>query len=444
MVRWKLAAFLVILLGAAGLTVRGMYFSGRIFPGVTVAGWPIGGMTPGAARLKIMEMATEILDREIKLRLGERLVTTTPRTLGMKIDIEATLSRAWAMGRTGNLKQRLSVFASNRRRLEPVYQWEQERLLAELKRLGTDILKEPVDARLEIDSNGKPYLIPGQAGWQVDTMTFMRRLAERSRGEVIDIPLNRVEPQLTTDALAARKIEKATGSFTTVFNPSDTGRTHNIRLASSTLDGTWIPPGGEFSFNQAVGPRTIERGYREALVIEDRNFVPGIGGGVCQVSSTLYNAALAAGLTVVERQPHGLAIGYVPPGRDATVAYGLIDLKIRNDTPFWYWLKARVDNDKLTMTFYAAEEAPAAEVVSQVIEKIPPPEEVEIVPNWPPEKVEVKQEGKSGFRTRVIRILHQQGKEGRQEVVSQDLYPPLPRVVRRGQPEETVVHFTGS
>ncbi|WP_406676503.1 VanW family protein [Moorella sp. ACPs] len=444
MVRWKLAAFLIFLLGAASLAVMGIYFSGRIFPGVTIAGWPIGGLPPAAARLKIMELATEILDREIKLRLGDRLITTTPRNLGMNIDIEATLSRAWALGRTGNLKQRLSVFALNRRRLEPVYQWEQQRLQAELKRLGSDILKEPVDARLEIDSNGKPYLIPAQAGWQVDTGTFMRRLEVQSRGEVIDIPLNRLEPQLTTAALAARKIEKATGSFTTVFNPADTGRTHNIRLASSTLDNTWLPPGGEFSFNLAVGPRTAERGYREALVIEDRNFVPGIGGGVCQVSSTLYNAALAAGLTIVERQPHGLAVGYVPPGRDATVVYGLIDLKIRNDTPFWYWLKARVASDKLTMTFYAAGEAPAAEIVSQVIEKIPPPEEVEVVPLWPPGKVEVKQEGKPGFRTRVIRIIHQQGKEGRQEVVSQDLYPPLPRVIRRGQPGETVVHSSGS
>ncbi|QGP90737.1 VanW like protein [Neomoorella glycerini] len=444
MVRWKLAAFLIFMLGVAGLAVMGIYFSGRIFPGVTIAGWPVGGLPPAAARSKIMELAMAILDREIKLRLDDRLMTTSPRALGMKIDIEATLSRAWALGRAGNLQQRLSVFASQRRRLDLVYQWDQDRLQAELKHLGGDILKEPVDARLEIDNNGQPYLIPSQDGWQVDTESLLARLADSSPGQVIDIPLNRLEPRLTSAALAARKIEKPAGTFTTFFNPADTDRTHNIRLATRTLDGTWLPPGGEFSFNQVVGPRTIERGYREALVIEDRNFVPGIGGGVCQVSSTLYNAALAAGLTIVERQPHGLAIGYVPPGRDATVAYGLIDLKIRNDTPFWYWLKAGVDSDKLAMTFYAAGEAPAAEVVSQVIEKIPPPEEVEVVPYWPPERVEVKQEGKPGFRTRVIRIIHRQGKEGRQEVVSQDLYPPLPRVVRRGQPAEKVVPSPGS
>ncbi|WP_258359921.1 VanW family protein [Moorella sulfitireducens] len=444
MVRWKLAAFLIIMLGVASLAEMVIFFSGRIIPGVTVCGRPVGGMTPDAARLKIMEMAPEILDREIKLRLGDRVVTTTPRNLGMKVNIDATISRAWAMGRTGNLKQRLAVFIPDRRRLEAVYEWEQEDFQVELKRLGFDILREPEDARLEIDDKGKPYLIPARDGWQVDNATFLRCLGEKYSGEVIDIPLNRLEPRLTSAALAARRIEKAAGTFTTIFNPADTTRTHNIRLASGTLDNTWLPPGGVLSFNEVVGPRTVERGYQEALVIEEGNYVSGIGGGVCQVSSTLYNAALAAGLTIVERQPHGLAVDYVPPGRDATVVYGLIDLKIRNDTPFWYWLKSRVDNNKLTMTFYASGEAPVAEVVSQLIEKILPAEEVEIVPGWPSDRVEVEQEGKPGFRARVIRIFYQQGKEGWREVVSQDLYPPLPRIVRRGQGEESVVHSAGS
>lgn len=444
MVRWKLAALVIIMVGIAGLATTATYFAGRVLPGVTVAGRPVGGLAPAAAQKAIEELARDCLSREIELRLGGKTMTTTAGGLGLKIDSQATLARAWSLGRTGIWRQRLAFLQADRRRVEPMYRLDREQLQAELKRLGVDARQEPLDARLEIDNQGNPRVVPARAGWQVDTEALLNCLATSPPGQVIDIPLNYLEPHLTTAELTARRIEKAAGSFTTFFNPAETDRTHNIRLASATLDGLWLPPAATLSFNEVVGPRTAERGYREALVIEERNYVPGIGGGVCQVSSTLYNAALVAGLTISERQPHGLPVGYVPPGRDATVAYGLIDLKIRNDSPFWYWLKTRVENDKLEMTFYAAGEAPTARVESQVVERIPPQEEVEMIPSWPPTRVEVKQEGKPGFRTRVTRIIYRQDKEDRQELVSQDLYPPLPRIIRRGKASQEVVPGPGS
>lgn len=432
MARWKLGVLLFFLLGLAGLTLARFYFTARILPGVTISGRPVGGMDLEEARKVVVELARELENRPVNLRLGGQLLATTPGALGLQIDLIATLDTAYALGRRGGLTERLALLAPRNRQVEPVTRLDQGRLQAELQRLGSTWRQEPRDARLEIDAGSRPRLVPAENGWQVDTGVLPTLLEKAAPGQTIDVPLNRLEPGLTTAALAARRITRQVASFSTLFNPTEGERSHNIRLAAGALDGFWLPPGATFSFNQVVGPRTAERGYRDALVIEESNFVPGTGGGVCQVSSTLYNAALLAGLTIVERQPHGLAISYVPPGRDATVAYGLIDLKLHNDTPYWYWLKATVETGKLTMAFYAADEAPRAEVTSQVTDTLPPPEEVEWVPTWPPDRVEVKQAGKPGWRTRVVRVIYQGDQAGTPEIVSRDLYPPQPRVVRRG------------
>ncbi len=434
MARWKLGLLLFFLLGLALLALARFYFSGRILPGVFVAGRPVGGMDLGRARKVMTELAAEVENRQVSLHLGEQVRASTPGALGLEVDVEATLARAYALGRQGSLAKRLALLSAPKRRIEPVTRLDQQRLQAELERLGGAWRKEPADARIEIDAAGRPRLVPAVTGWQVDAGILKSRLEKATTGQIIAIPLNRLEPRLTTAELAARRITRQVASFTTLFNPSEGDRAHNIRLAAGTLDGLWLPPGGEFSFNQTVGPRTPDRGYRDALVIEEGNFVPGTGGGVCQVSSTLYNVALLAGLTITERQPHGLPITYVPPGRDATVAYGLIDLKIRNDTPYWYLLKTGVEAGKLTMAFYAADEAPRAEVTSHVLETIPPPEKIEWEPSWPPGRVEVKREGKPGFRTQVLRTIYRGDGKGQPEVVSLDLYPPQPRIIRKGGP----------
>ena len=432
MARWKLGVLLFFLLGLAGLTLASFCFKSRILPGINIGGRPVGGMELERARRVVTDLARDLENRPITLRLGGQLLSTTPGALGLQVDPAATLDMAYTLGRQGRLTDRLALLAPRNRRVVPVTRLDQERLQAELQRLGSTWRQEPRDARLEIDTGGRPHLVPAETGWQLDIGAFQTLLENAAPGQTLDVPLNHLEPGLTTAALAARRITRQVAAFTTLFNPAEGARSHNIRLAAGALDGLWLPPGATFSFNRVVGPRTAERGYRDALVIEESNFVPGTGGGVCQVSSTLYNAALLAGLTIVERQPHGLAISYVPPGRDATVAYGLIDLKLRNDTSFWYWLKTTVETGKLTMAFYAADEAPRAEVTSQVTETLPPPEEIEWVPSWPPERVEVEQAGKPGWRTRVVRVIYQGDQAGEPEIVSRDLYPPQPRIVRRG------------
>ena len=125
---------------------------------------------------------------------------------------------------------------------------------------------------------------------------------------------------------------------------------HNIRQAAKALDRVVIEPGETFSFNQLVGPRTTVRGYREAPAYMERDLVKSIGGGICQVSSTVYNAAALAGLSIVERHPHSKRVASVSPGRDATVWYGMADLKFRNTTLDPIQLFARASNEALLVS----------------------------------------------------------------------------------------------
>ena len=140
--------------------------------------------------------------------------------------------------------------------------------------------------------------------------------------------------------------------YSTRFDTSLVNRTENIRLAAKTLDGKQLAPGERFSFNESVGRRTAEAGYKEAMIIVGDKFTPGLGGGVCQVSSNLYNAVFLAGLEILERHHHTLPVDYVPPGRDATVSFPFLDFKFRNITNTYLLIRSFVEGNTLTFQLF--------------------------------------------------------------------------------------------
>lgn len=142
------------------------------------------------------------------------------------------------------------------------------------------------------------------------------------------------------------------GSYTTKYNQWQTGRAHNVYLAAKSIDGIVVHPGKEFSFNGSVGSRSESRGYQNAPVIVDGEYQDGIGGGVCQVSTTLFNAALLANLEITQRYAHSKPTGYVPDGMDATVYYGVLDFKFRNNYDSPFEIHASAENGNLTISIW--------------------------------------------------------------------------------------------
>ena len=159
------------------------------------------------------------------------------------------------------------------------------------------------------------------------------------------------QPKRTTEEAKAMGIVGVVGSYTTTYG-GDPNRIHNVQLVSKLIDDHLIPPGALFSFNETTGERNADKGFLEAPVIINGELQTGLGGGVCQVSTTVFNAAFEAGLSIEARTNHALYISHYPLGRDATVNYPDTDLVFKNDTGHWLWLRAFVDSSSLTINLY--------------------------------------------------------------------------------------------
>jgi len=218
------------------------------------------------------------------------------------------------------------------------------------------------------------------------------------------------------------------------YATSLTGRTpsqrHNAELSAQSLDGAVVRPGQTFSFCHTVKSWSFDRGYVKAPVSFDGELIPAFGGGVCQTSTTLYNAALLAGLPIVERHHHVFAPHYVPPGRDAAVAYPEYDLRFRNPYSYPLLIHARVEGSQLEVSFRGMSQTkrPHVELVSRVL-SITRPERIVHVYHRDDTSLYHRNAGTTGYRLITYRVFSEGGREVRREQLSDDSYPAMNAVV---------------
>jgi vancomycin resistance protein YoaR len=208
--------------------------------------------------------------------------------------------------------------------------------VAELQELLVEVEQPPVEAEIVPRDDGRGFdILESRAGtaiqWEA-LLASMERAAGAPARRIVAIPTTVAPPKLSTEDAEQLALRRPVASFRTFFSPANAARSNNIRQVAAILDGRVVAPGETFSFNTAVGPRTQAAGFDEAPVISGGVLTPGVGGGICQVSTTLFNAVFFAGLPVVERWPHSFHIDHYPMGRDATVSYGSQDFRFRNDT----------------------------------------------------------------------------------------------------------------
>ena len=228
-------------------------------------------------------------------------------------------------------------------------------------------------------------------------------------------------------------INTVISTFSSRFNPWDYERNANLRLAAESINGTVLKPGAVFSYNSIVGPRTASQGFRMAPVILDGKLVPDWGGGVCQVSSTLYNAALLANLEIVDRTAHGRAIGYVPLGFDATVVDGQIDFKFRNNLPNPVLIYSSLSFDRITFSLLGDKrDLPPLINLDYVVHKVIEPVEIKQQDPTLEAGKEVQEEPpQRGFVVTTYRIISKDGKDVRQKLFS-DSYDPVDKIIKIG------------
>lgn len=321
---------------------------------------------------------------------------------------------------------------------------DKEKVVAYIEKLTEDFRIEPRDAEFEVDGENVE-VIPSRDGVEINAdkaYEWLLKEVKKPPPRQVILTTRPVSPKLSTREAKAMGIVTRLSIYTTTYNPGQTSRVNNIHLMAEAIDGALLAPGETFSLNEQVGPRTAEQGYQEAPVIVRGELVPALGGGVCQVATTLFNTAFFAGLPIVERHNHSFYISHYPKGRDATVSYGSLDLKFKNDTSAYLLIKAWYSSSSLTFAIFGADidfkvtysTWPFFNYKPYKIEKVDDPTLLK-------GKEEIEQSGIAGRSVIVTREVYRNG-----QLVIEDkfysIYRPRTQIVRVGTKEKGSLETT--
>ena len=393
---------------------------------------------------------TKLLKKEIKpkLYLDENLLSDTIKDINSKMkdavvensyyieknDLIIVKGKAGYKIKNEELKEKiyeqLSNIHTNYQTIEiPVEYTEPDSI--DIQKIHDEIYKEPKDAYVEKNPtvvhpevNGVDFKI---------SIKEAKKLLEEDKEEYT-IPLKITKPKKTINNLGEEAFPDLLATFSTRFDGSNYNRNTNIKLAAQKVNGTVILPGEKFSFNTIVGSRTIEAGFKEGTAYIGGKVVPDVGGGVCQVSSTIYNTALLANLQIVERSNHMFTTGYVAASRDATVYYGSLDFIFKNSRKYPIKMVASANGGVCKVSIYGIKEEKEYEVIiqSKITSYINPTTIYKEDPTLEEGKEVVEQTAITGCRSEGYKILKLNGKIVSQTLLSKDTYKSRNKIVRRG------------
>ena len=306
----------------------------------------------------------------------------------------------------------------------------------DIDKIHSEVYKEAQDAYYTKD----PFAIyPEVEGIDFDVEKAKETIAAEVKDEyVIDLIITK--PNVTIDQIGTEAFPDQLSTFTTRYDASDTDRTTNLVLACQKLNGKVIMPGETFSYNETLGPRTAAAGYKNAKIYESGQVVDGLGGGICQISSTLYNAALMSDMEIVERRNHQFVTSYVKAGRDATVVYGSTDFRFKNTRTYPVKIIASAKNGIATVSIFGIKEADREYTYSfstETVSTIPYTTKYVEDSSLAAGKEVVKQKGANGLVTKTYMTKRLDGKVVLTELLSKDTYSAMQRIVNRGTAKTT-------
>ena len=429
-------AILAITLGSGSYIYKNILNTDTIYKGARIDNIDVSGKTMEQALEYIKRIKTaEIKEKSMNLIYGEKTYKVILADLGYSYDYDKAVKNAINLGRQGNFLKRLKDIAKIKRgvniSLESFYREE----LAEkiVNAIAEEINTNAKDAEINIE-NGKIFIIDEEMGKRVlkeDLLTLID--GNLNKLEDIKIPVEDVMPKVTKRLLS--RINGKIGEYSTSFKGSSKNRIENIRLSAKAISNNLILPGEEFSYNKTTGPRTAESGYREANVIIGGKLTPDIGGGVCQTSTTLYNALLLSDLDIVERHHHSIPVGYIPIGQDAAVAYGYLDLKFKNNFDFPIFIDSKVVGDRVYVYIYGDTTVKdyTVKITPQIVETIQPKTEVKFDSTLEPGENIVIQSGRTGYKVVTYKSIIKNGKVLSKEQITKDHYRKKDYIYKTGQ-----------
>ena len=301
----------------------------------------------------------------------------------------------------------------------------------DLEKLRNEVYKEAKNASYDKNTSKLTTHVDG-VDFKV-TIDEAKAILKEAKEEY-EIPLDITKPDITTDKLGEEAFPEKLSSFSTRYDASNINRSTNIELSSSAINGKILLPGEQFSFNGVVGPRTKAKGYQMAGAYAAGELIETYGGGVCQVSSTIYNAVLYANLEIVERTNHSSVVSYVDCGRDATVSYGSKDFKFKNPREYAIKLKAHASNGILTVEIWGIpeEEDVEIELTSEVTDVVICNTKYVYDSKLAPGQEVVEAIGANGAKSIAYKITKKNGRIISKDVLSEDSYNPMAKIIKTG------------
>ncbi len=311
----------------------------------------------------------------------------------------------------------------------PVEQFEADTV--DIEAIYNEIHKDAIDAyystnpyEIHKEENGLDFAI---------SLDDAKKLVSQNQ-ESYTIPLKVLKPKVTVKSLGQEAFPDLLATYSTTYSTGNANRATNIALAVKSVNGYVLMPGETFSYNSTVGERTASRGYKEAGVYLNGEVTTGLGGGICQVSSTLYNAILLANLEIVERSNHTFKPTYVPAGQDATVSWGAPDFKFKNNRNYPIRISASTSNGTILFNVYGlkSDDDYQVKILSYEVGSIPFSTQYQETSSLPSGTQKVSQAGSNGCKTQTYKVLYKNGAEVSKTLLNSDTYKPHNQVVLVG------------
>lgn len=440
---WKkmlVPALFAICFTGMGMTVQA---NGTIESGVTIGNIDVSGMSVSEAEAKIDAFVSSLQEVPVTLKLqGGEQQQTTVGAFGISWENDGALEEAVLLGKQGNIVQRYkaaSELGKNGHNYPLRFSFQTDAINEMLNSIGESYNQEAVNASLTKTASGF-QVTEGQTGYLLDVdkskeaiLNYLQDSWDYTDAE-IELVVTVDEPEGNAETLS--KVKDVLGTYTTAYKSSGSSRCTNIATGCGHLNGITLFPGEQCSVLEKITPFSVDNGYELAGSYLNGQVVESLGGGICQVSTTLYNAVLRAELQVDERSNHSMIISYVEPSEDAAISEsGGKDFKFTNNLEYPIYIEGITSSDKtITFTIYGVETRPSNRTVeyeSEVLETNVPPAE-KIIPTGDPVGYVSVQSVHVGYKARLWKVVKENGVEVSREQVNSSSYAAVPRTATVG------------
>lgn len=442
----SIGLILFLLLSSMGFTFDG---SSAIGQNISISGVDVSGMTRTEALTKLKNAYEKQLeDSYILLKYGTILWKMDYKDIAATYNYSKAIDNAFSIVRevkntSGSAVTTGGTSVTTDSSIAPDYKninialtlsYNKKNITDYLSKLSERINIAPRNAMMKI--SGRNFtIIDGKKGSALDiddASTKIFKAIQSSSKKPIILTTVQVAPKYNRNNLL--DIKDKLGEYTTYFNAKDEDRVTNLKVASNNINNFIVMPNEIFSVNKTIGPRLEENGFKLAHVIVNNKFVDGIGGGVCQVSTTLYNAVLLANLKIVERNHHSIPSTYVPLGRDATISGNSKDFKFQNNTKYPIYITNEVDGSHIKFTIYGKNDYPKRKVKikTEIISVTRPTTKLVDDPTLPKGTIVVDTKPFSAYTVESYRDVYENGKLLYEEKLFTDKYPLINGIKKVG------------